>query len=67
MIAEFVPEGKAREYNYSLIDFGALICTARNPRHDLCTLTEICDYSSCNSSIKMNNLSAFSRNKKVKK
>ena len=62
MIAEFVPEGKAREYNYSLIDFGALVCTARNPRHDLCPLTEICDYYSS-----MNNLSAFSRNKKVKK
>jgi A/G-specific adenine glycosylase len=64
MIAEFVPEGKAREYNYSLIDFGALVCTARNPRHNLCQLTEICDYYS---NIKMNKLSAFSRNEKVKK
>ena len=44
MIAEFVPEGKAREYNYSLIDFGALVCTARNPKHNLCPLTEICEY-----------------------
>lgn len=52
MIAEFVPEGKAREYNYSLIDFGALVCTARNPKHNLCPLTEICDYYSSNSSIK---------------
>ena len=59
MIAEFVPEGKARDYNYSLIDFGALVCTARNPRHDLCPLTEICDYYSS-----MNDLFAFSRNKK---
>jgi len=59
MIAEFVPEGKARDYNYSLIDFGALVCTARNPRHNLCPLTEICDYY-----LGMNDLFAFSRNKK---
>ena len=52
LIAEFVPEGKSKEYNYSLLDFGALICTAKNPRHNLCPLTEICDYCS---RIKMNN------------
>lgn len=67
MLAEFVPKGKSREYNYSLIDFGALVCTAKNPRHNLCPLTKICDYYPSNSSIKMNNLSAFSRNERVKK
>ena len=50
LIAEFLPEGKSREYNYSLIDFGAKVCTARNPKHNLCPLIEICDYYSkiCN-------------------
>ena len=62
LIAEFVPEGESREYNYSLLDFGALVCTAKNPRHNLCPLTEICDYYS---GIKMNNLDPVSRIKKV--
>lgn len=44
-IADFVPAGKAREFNYSLIDFGAIVCTARNPKHDQCPLAKICDYS----------------------
>lgn len=46
IIAEFVPEGKSREYNYCLIDFGALVCTARNPKHNICPIAEICDYYS---------------------
>ena len=62
LIAEFVPEGKSREYNYSLLDFGALICTAKNPRHNLCPLTEICDY---HSRIKMNTPPSVFRLKKV--
>lgn len=50
LIATFLPEGKSRQYNYSLIDFGALVCTSRNPKHNLCPLIEICDYYSkiCN-------------------
>jgi len=43
-IAELLPIGKSREYNYSLIDLGALVCTAKNPRHNLCPVLEICDY-----------------------
>ena len=62
LIAEFVPEGKSREYNYSLLDFGALVCTAKNPRHNLCPLTEICDYYS---GIRMNNSPSVFRLKKV--
>ncbi len=62
LIAEFVPEGKSREYNYSLLDFGALVCTAKNPRHNLCPLTEICDYYF---GIKMNNPPSVFRLKKV--
>jgi len=44
MIATLVPKNKSREYNYSLIDFGAAICTSRNPKHHICPLKEICDY-----------------------
>ena len=44
-IADFVPAGKAREFNYSLIDFGAIVCTARNPKHNQCPLANICDYA----------------------
>jgi A/G-specific adenine glycosylase len=62
LIAEFVPEVKSREYNYSLIDFGALVCTAKNPRHNLCPLNEICDYYS---SIKINNPPSVFRLKNV--
>lgn len=62
IIAKFVPEGKSREYNYALVDFGAIVCTARNPRHDLCPLAEICDNYS---SIKLNNLSVAFCHKKV--
>ncbi len=61
-IAEFIPEGKSREYNYALIDFGALVCTAKNPRHNLCPLAGICDYYS---SINLINLSACSSHKMI--
>ena len=46
MLAEFVPKGKSKEYNYSLIDFGALVCTSKNPKHNLCPFTKICNYYS---------------------
>lgn len=62
IIAKYVPEGKSKEYNYALIDFGALVCTARNPIHDLCPLAEICDYYS---SIKLKNLFVASCHKTV--
>lgn len=40
---EMVPKGEAKEFNFSLIDLGDLICTPRNPHHDICPLREICD------------------------
>lgn len=41
---ELVPSGKAREYNWSLIDFGALVCSPRNPICPACPILGICDY-----------------------
>lgn len=41
---ELVPSGKAREYNWSLIDFGALVCTPKNPRCPTCPLLDLCEF-----------------------
>ena len=37
-----LPRGRAREYNWAMIDFAALICTPRNPRCDICPLRNNC-------------------------
>lgn len=42
--AQLVPRGKARYYNWSMIDFGALVCPAKNPLCSSCPVLEICDY-----------------------
>lgn len=42
--AKLVPRGGAREYNWSLLDFGALVCTPKNPSCPTCPLLQICDY-----------------------
>ena len=39
-----VPEDACREYNWGVLDFGAAICTFRNPKCSNCILQEICDY-----------------------
>jgi A/G-specific adenine glycosylase len=37
-----IPRGKAWAFNQALMDFGALICTARTPRCSICCFTDIC-------------------------
>ena len=44
VVASFVPASKSKEYNYSLVDFGALVCSAKNPDHESCPLRDICNY-----------------------
>jgi DNA (cytosine-5)-methyltransferase 1 len=39
-----LPIQKVKDYNYALLDFSALICTAGNPRHEICPLKKICKY-----------------------
>lgn len=39
-----VPYDNAREFNWGVLDLGAAVCTARNPRCKECPLREICDY-----------------------
>lgn len=40
----FVPENACREYNWGVLDFGAAVCTFRNPKCGICPLQDICDY-----------------------
>ena len=37
-----MPKGKGREFNLAILDFGSLICTSRNPKHEICPLKRIC-------------------------
>jgi A/G-specific adenine glycosylase len=39
---ELVPRGKSASWNQAMIDFGAVVCTARNPRCDSCPLRALC-------------------------
>jgi A/G-specific adenine glycosylase len=38
------PQTNVREWNWALIDFGALVCTAVKPRCPVCPLQKKCDY-----------------------
>src|SRR5581483_213833 len=37
-----VPTGQGYAWNQALMDLGATVCTARNPKHDICPLTLQC-------------------------
>jgi A/G-specific adenine glycosylase len=37
-----IPAGQAHKFNSALIDFGALVCTARTPRCETCVLADNC-------------------------
>lgn len=39
-----VPANKCREFNWSVLDFGALVCTHRNPKCTDCLLNQHCNY-----------------------
>lgn len=39
-----VPCDNAREFNWAVLDFGAAICTARQPKCDVCPLNDMCCY-----------------------
>ena len=41
---QLMPHNNALELNWALIDFGALVCTAKKPRHDICVLNSKCRY-----------------------
>jgi len=41
---EIVPAGRSNQFNWAIIDFAALVCTPRNPKHNICPMNEICSY-----------------------
>lgn len=42
---DLLPSGRSSDYIHALIDFGAEVCTARNPQCEDCLMGEICEYS----------------------
>jgi A/G-specific adenine glycosylase len=38
-----IPKGKAKQLNWAIIDFSALICS-RKPKHGICFLTDVCSH-----------------------
>lgn len=40
--SQFVPETNHEKWNAGVMEFGALVCTARNPRCEACPLNDIC-------------------------
>lgn len=42
LAADLLPPGRARVFNQGLMEFGALICTPKNPRCDSCSLMGFC-------------------------
>lgn len=42
MAERLLPQGKARDFNQALMDFGGTICTPRSPQCGLCPISEKC-------------------------
>jgi len=41
---QMIPRERARDFNLAVLDFGALVCTAKNPKHKVCPLSAMCQY-----------------------
>jgi A/G-specific adenine glycosylase len=41
---DLVPKQECREFNWAVLDFGALVCTSKNPKCDICPVSSICSY-----------------------
>ena len=39
---ELLDRSHARDYNFAMLDLAALVCTASNPKHDVCPLRRTC-------------------------
>ena len=42
MSEELIPKGKGYDFNQALMDFGAVMCTARNPFCRYCPMRDFC-------------------------
>ena len=43
-VSEFIPKGKARDFNFGILDFAAAICTPRKPYCESCPVTDLCNH-----------------------
>lgn len=43
-IAIYLPSRELKQFNYALLDFGALICVAKHPKCVYCPLNDFCKY-----------------------
>ncbi|MDH5439680.1 MAG: hypothetical protein OEZ48_16835 [Candidatus Bathyarchaeota archaeon] len=43
-VKDLVPRMKAKEFNWALIDLGAMVCRPRNPLCDTCPMSSLCIY-----------------------
>lgn len=43
-VKTLIPLGRSREVNLALLDFGALICMAKNPKCGICPVSHLCVY-----------------------
>jgi len=43
-VQSMVPQGNAKKFNWSMLDFGALVCRPRNPLCEVCVLKNNCSY-----------------------
>jgi A/G-specific adenine glycosylase len=41
-----IPQGKGRKFNLAVLDFAALVCTARNPKCESCPVKTLCAHRS---------------------
>lgn len=42
LVDQLLPEGQADPWNQSLMDFGAIVCSASGPRCDVCPVRQLC-------------------------
>ncbi len=42
LLGKILPKGNSKKFNYSLLDLGSLVCTSRNPKHEICPLKPFC-------------------------
>jgi A/G-specific adenine glycosylase len=43
-MSSMIPEGRAKEFNLSLLDFAGVLCIPRRPNHEICPMKDICDF-----------------------
>ena len=44
LAGRLLPAGKSREFNWAMIDLGALVCLPKNPLCGKCPINHLCDY-----------------------